>query len=330
MAPLFRTISLLLLTCGLLACVAPIVTRSIATLDIPESRISAAVLYGDSKNGTHLFVGQGSKKTALLLNSKDHIIGTVAAPDGIFATDSDGTLYDVPWFENPYTNLLLILAPPYQEARTINFRRYDTLSVAIDQGRGVFAVTTTYGGNGGGASYAYFFRRGASIPCATVKQPSGMSTFSLGAAFDKEGRLFVRGFVGSGGGGFAMITGECEATRAQLETIPEDIFPEADMQFNINDDLVIGDAYTGHVLTYAHPHNGQFGNPIRTTILSAPPPQGDIPYFRCFVGTGSLIWVNYSQSNEFSEYRYPEGGNPIKTLKISDVGACATNPPFIP
>jgi hypothetical protein len=278
-----------------------------------------------------LFVGQGSRQTSLILNAKDQVVGHVSAPSGIFETDQDGTLYDAPYH---YTNRLLIFAPPYTVAKVLSYRNYGTEAVAIDPKRGVFVVTVTYAGEGGGPSYAYFYRRGGTLPCATVSAPPGSSEFGLGAAFDREGTLFAPVLLGNGNVEFASISGECNATAALINTFPDNqgLYASAKLQFNTNDDLVFG-VLSGQVLTFAHPINGEFSNPISTTTFKIPPHEG-YPQFRCLSSDGRFLWESYGENivktKHFAEFPYPQGGEAVQTLDIYNADACATAPPLIP
>jgi len=328
MSPIHRTIALFSIAGGLAACAPPALQAPNTDALSLRGREAHGIMPAD--NSARLFVGQSNDNTSLILNANGKVIGTAAAPDGVFASDAAGTFYDVPLYINHFTNRVLILQRPYQDSKAISFGKYNALSVAVDVARGVYAVTTTYGGNGGGNSYAYFFKRGASGPCSTVSQPAGIQTFDPGAAFDREGRLFVTATLSSGAVGFAMINGECNAKAAQIELLPgnEVIYPGYKLEFNAKDYLVLGDSYTGHVLTFAHPIHGLFADPISSTVLETPS-KNEIPYFRCLSGDGEFLWANYGQ-DMFAEYRYPQGGSALRKVRLSYTYTCAADPPLKP
>lgn len=268
----------------------------------------------------------------MILNAGGRVVGMAAAPDGDFAVDDDGTLYDTPIFPDGGSNRIWVLAPPYHVSKIIRFD--DRLgsphfSVAVDPRQGLFAIGGYYYQVGGGAvNYAYFYRRGATKPCATL----GHADIALryGAAFDREGQLFF-GASFSSEPGVAIIPGGCKATNLIAAVFPKNpmFYLQNHLQFNADDDLVVGDVLSGHILTYKHPVNGFFGQPIRTTILKTRLPERDVPYFLCLTGDGSHLWANYGP-NAIAEYRYPAGGLPVKVVAVSNAYEGATFPPLVP
>jgi hypothetical protein len=248
-------------------------------------------------------------------------IATIPAPAGHYASDAQGTLYDTP-FGN--TNRLMILDPPYRKiSAEIIFKGYITDTVAVDPRTGVFAVALQKGYQ----FFVQFFKRGSLTSCATVKTPV---QYIFGLAFDREGTLFFLNAFPA----IDSIAGQCQATTMEAYTLPSNPvrYPDAPLFFNKKDELAFMDEDSRTIVTYEHPVDGRFAQPVLTTTLDIPKKDGQ--YLDCASTSGASIWADYYyggyNSKTLSEFRYPEGGKAIHNVDLTDAFTCTAVPPLIP
>jgi hypothetical protein len=285
-------------------------------------RASAGVvdigLWSTGTSNQLLFISSANGKTSVI-NTQQIKVATVPSY-GYEATDAHGNLYVAPVVGGYSTPFLRIFPPPYTKAaHTLNFGQYATDGIAVDNRRGIFAVTTIYAGGGPGGTRIMFFNEDGNVPCKTLTFNGAIAN---GSAFDHEGTLFATNAGGTAV--IAEISGECNATKIVLDTLPLGVYPD-ELYINKNDDIVFENGLKD-VLTYAHPKNGTFGAPVAQTNLD--PVDGKTTYFSCLSSDGQYLWA--ANGDTRSEYRYPQGGAPIFTTHTAPNACLATFPPLAP
>jgi hypothetical protein len=273
-----------------------------------------------------LFVSGGHSKATAIFNAQLEQVGAVSAPYGYFAVDGMRRFYDVP--DNQ--SRLLIFAPPYQHLLAkLDFGEDTPEGIAVDAIHGIVAVPLEkYADGGSGPLYVNFYSitQSGLLLCDTVQTPDA-GEFVPGA-FDREGTLYLIDYSWSGYDGIATIPGGCKATASQFNTIPSQYnLYHGNVFVNSHDDIVFeGDI--NKVVTFAHPVNGAFGNPIAITTLNF---QEEM-FFQCFSSDGRHLWASplLLPNPVFTEYNYPGGGTPLKHGSVANVGVCTPTPPVLP
>jgi hypothetical protein len=293
----------------------------------PERVADYEAQSADSRDASRdlLVVGAGftGPGRTLLFDREHKQIGTIPGPAGNYASDGQGTLYETP-FEN--TNRLMIFDPPYHKIKTeITFKGYITDTVAVDPRTGVFAVALQKGSQ----FFVQFFKHGSVTSCAMVRTPV---QYIFGLAFDREGTLFFLNAFPA----IDSITGQCQATTMQAYVLPSSPvrYPENPLFFNKQDDLAFLDEDARTIVTYKHPSDGKFTQPVLTTTLQLPKGDGrDFQVLDCASSSGTAIWATY-MSNEnprqVSEFRYPQGGKALLDIPLDSAYSCTTVPPLVP
>jgi hypothetical protein len=293
---------------------------------IDRARIPAAVEWWPIA-----FVDELGRHQTAIFNAQNQQIGAFPAPFGSVAFDRQGNYYVAP---AGTSSALFIFQPPYkQKPQLINFGETQlTWGIAVDARTGVLAVSLIYGGGGPGPGYVEFFKHGATSPCAIVESNDGQ--LGPGAAFDREGRLFLDDSLNNGYSAIASISGECSARSIEVDSLPSpSIYPQDQFAFNSDDNLVFEDNNSERILTFAHPKNGKFAPPIATTMLQIPASQLRTGVFlACLTADAQHVWAmpltNYEK--RLLLFRYPQGGTPIGAINVPNGYSCAVTPPLIP
>jgi hypothetical protein len=243
-------------------------------------------------------------------------IGVIRNPPGDVATDSDGNLYFADYNE---ASDFKIYSPPYTQAPAII--RFDAYlyGVGVDQRTGVFVVITVPNSPGGGSSKVFFFRHGELKPCAVVTAPQSMGNLYGHATFDRAGTVFFGNLTESGDEAVVSISGECEP--GPIVRYAPTFYSLERLQFNDHNELVVqsGTPFVGGpIYTFAHPENGELGNPLRTTRLNNL--DGKPVTMEALSSDGKYVWAAPLHTG-FGLYKYPEGGAPIRIVGTGEIVA---------
>jgi hypothetical protein len=253
-------------------------------------------------------------------------VGAIRNPPGDLATDKAGNIYFADYNE---ASDFKIYSPPYTEAPTvIKFDAY-LYGVGVDQRTGVFVVITIPASPGGGSSKVFFFRHGELKPCAVVTAPQSMGNLFGHATFDRAGTVFFENLTESGDGAVVSISGECEP--GPIVSYSPGFYSLERLQFNDHNQLVVqsGTPFVGGpIYTFAHPTNGQLGNPLYTTRLNNL--DGKPVTMEALSSDGKYVWAAPLHTG-FALYKYPEGGSPVRVTRTNEIVATgATFPELAP
>jgi hypothetical protein len=284
----------------------------------------------DGKKSTvALFVSQfGGKKEINVFNADLKQIGVIGQNGGsILAVDAKGDLYDAQ-LDEPY---LEIWKPPYNDPTIVTPPLPRLSSVAVDRRTGVFAILAST--RPGGGATVFFYRPHQTSPCDAVSVGALINTASV---FDREGTLF---FEAGDPQTIFSVSGECSATNVLQLSFKTPIYPGW-IAVSKDDNIVIqsfGSADDKHdakatypIYTYAHPANGQFGDPIATTILTTYGNNPETLERMLALGSdGTTLWGCSNFASGLRLFRYPRGGNSIRTIDTTP-GTVAVFPPLVP
>ncbi len=248
-----------------------------------------------------------------LQGGKNKLVGHINAGGSDLATDAAGDLYSANGFTAPSN--VTIYAPPYTNGPKLTLSGSSVL-VAVSR-QGIVAVGAEACFVSGACSFR-FYPAGSTIACATVAVdqaafPNGV----FGAAFDRKGNLY---FASAGSGNEAplnvgKIDGGCNATKAKTLTTTNSI-PYAgslrvDKAGRIAIDTFTSDLITNAIDAYDPPKGASLGNPVSTTPL----PGSNYNGVFAFQASGLGLWAaNSGLPGGASEYAYPAGGAPQKTI----------------
>ncbi|MEO9262886.1 MAG: hypothetical protein ABI282_02235, partial [Candidatus Baltobacteraceae bacterium] len=184
---------------------------------------------------TVVFAASLGKASVVAFNGSGKLIATMRTGVGTLATDPRGNLYVAPNQEYDVDKLKIFASPYTGSPKVIHIPGQIVRGIAVDQRTGVFAVLSDSSRPGGGPSRITFFMSGATTACNIVHQPRNLTNFFSGAAFDREGVLFL--IAGSAAGHpLASTAGECKAKTVQ-------VYPFRNTQdylaFNADDNLVL-------------------------------------------------------------------------------------------
>ncbi len=285
------------------------------------------VFLSDNDGNVDIFLQSGRQKMV------GQITGFTFADD--LATDSAADLYVADYFSGN----VIIFAPPYTNGPKLMFAAGFPQGVAVSR-QGTVAVTSciTVSGSQCTRQGVLFYAPGSTTPCATVLVDQSVFTYIGLAVFDHQGNLYVDGLNSSPYAAVAAkIDGGCSAKKAKTLTISNTIVNPSSIKVDklgridilntTNKNLAVID-------TYDAPKGGSLGSPISTTSLATPYYAGEFT----FRPSGGNLWLSYESNeapygSEASEYAYPSGGAPGKTVVGSPSSVpfgVAVTPPFVP
>ena len=272
-----------------------------------------------------VFVSDAATSVNIYLQArKNKMVGQITgfAYSADVATDAARNLY--------VTDLLggnvKVFAPPYTKGPKLTINTtggYPELGIAVSS-QGVVGVPTCIVVSGSKCNHAVvLYASGSTMPCATVPL-DGSSYAGLGwAAFDHRGSLYVEGATSNTLNNpiiIAKINGGCRArsyrTLTLGNTIDENnvggIKVDKEGRVAIVDTLSSGSV---QIDTYDPPKGGSLGNPVSIISLVGLPYGGPLT----FLASGRRVWVGNSASSDSptaSEYTYPAGGAPQKSISV--------------
>jgi hypothetical protein len=267
-----------------------------------------------------VFVSYGGTIDIYLQRGKNKLVGQIPAGGTDLATDAAGDLYSAnPIFSSDSGNVT-IYAPPYTDGPKLTLSGSSAL-VAVSR-QGIVAVGTDGCDLSSSPCSFRFYPSGSTTPCATVALdqaafPNGV----YGAAFDRRGNLYA---ASSGSGTEAplnvgKIDGGCNATKAKILTTTNSIPYAASIRVDKAGRIAIftatSDLKTDAIDSYDPPKGASLGNPVSTTPLPGSNYNGTF----AFQASGLGLWaanfgVGSSYRSGASEYAYPAGGAPQKTI----------------
>jgi hypothetical protein len=239
-------------------------------------------------------------------------------PAGI-ATDSAEKLY----VANCGDSNVLIYPKPYTAVATTLQESNECPNGVAVSNAGIVAVFNSPPLSGGVGNVA-IYAKGATSPCATVKNPN--LEIPRYGAFDASGNLFVDGFNSSGTTFVGEVSGGCRATTIAALVTANTIVQASSVQTR-NGSVLIMDLSAGSVgqllnpaiYTYAAPSGGSLGSPKTTTRLT----NGLETMVFTLAPGGNTIWAAHTGIGAGGiEYTYPRG----RLLKAFDI----LNPTFQP
>jgi hypothetical protein len=256
------------------------------------------------------------------------------------ATDVAGDLYVTDLIAaNDYGNVT-VFAPPYTNGPKLTlYPGTPQLGIAVSS-QGVVAVPACTGSQCG--PDVVFYAPGSTTPCATVVLDESIFAGGLGwAAFDGKGSLYVEGATSHTLNNpiiIAKIDGGCNARKYRKLTLGNAIAENSAGGIKIDKTgrIAIVDSLSSNSVqidTYDPPKGGSLGNPVSTTALVGFPNGGPL----AFLASGRRVWVGNSGSSNSptaSEYAYPAGGAPEKSISVSPpneiTAGVAVTPPLVP
>jgi hypothetical protein len=293
-----------------------------------------------------VFVSYGATIGIYLQGGKNKMVGQITVPGTGFdlATDTAGNLYSANIsFSSPSS--VTVYAPPYTKGPklTLSGRTFEPIAVSR-QGTVAVSGCTIPSGTQCGSGFL-FYAAGSSTPCAAILvDPSAFPNGIFAAAFDHNGNLY---FDSAGSGKEAplpvgKIAGGCNAKKAETLTTANMIPYAGDVKVDKAGRIAIlvavgTSSNTLAIDTYAPPKKGSLGNPVSTTPLPPGTVSNNSGSF-AFLASGRAFWNGYggigpSYAAEASEYAYPAGGAPKKTV-IGPAGilpyAVAVTPVLVP
>jgi len=288
-----------------------------------------------TKNDAALFISPFGKRQIEIFNAEYKQIGSIAAPGGILALDGMGNLYDA----KLTADTVQIYSPPYDGhyASVSLPPKEEVAGIAVDQLSGIFAILACQCADSGPDSI-YFYRRNQTTPCNVVA-PSNINQINSSATFDREGTLF---FLAGSGTTLTIysLSGGCQARTAVELSFKHPIYPYGTYGVTKDDSIVVqsfGSPTTRNdtnspwpIYTYAHPVNGQFGDPLTTTVLRM---YGNDKYkveqMLALGSDGATLWGFSNLPSGVRLFRYPQGGGSIRTINTAP-GGLAVFPPLVP
>ncbi len=275
----------------------------------------------------------GANVDIFLQGGKNKMVGQVSGfqSAGELATDTAGDLYVVDYFADNVT----VYAPPYTNGPKLTFQpgRYPGNIAVSRQGTVAVDTCTILSGSQCGEG-VMFYAAGSTTPCATVVA-QGTKAFPNGVAvggFDGKGNLYVYSSL-SGKTTFGKIDGGCNAKRVRTLTINNTIQYAGGIEVDGAGRIAIldGSNPTAVIDTYNPPKGGSLGSPISTTSL--------VSHYGgafTFQASGRGLWLLYqatSGSETASEYAYPAGGAPKKSIigvPSNSYSSVAVTPVLVP
>jgi len=268
-------------------------------------RPAGIVLPASNANAETIYVSQTGRTQVLVLDAHGRTLGSFGSKyrGPTIATDQNGNIYVAGYgeenslqvFHSPRTSdFTLIALPTGQQA----------LDVMVDIKTGIFAVVSA---QNRGPSEVHFFQRGATKACRVVSALPTRFVFGGAGGFDRDGTLYTEVKTINSGDVLVSITGGCKNGRLEMLSFKRPFQLSGRLRFNKANNLVIeADEYPRFpLLTFAHPINGEFSDPIATTTFTY---QGDTPGFTAFTEDGSRFMV--VDQRGVAQYRYPDGGDP--------------------
>jgi hypothetical protein len=271
---------------------------------------------GDSTQ-TQLFVSDSSGSNVDVYDTSGNLLYAVPVPGGqiqSLTTDATGALY-VPVTES--SAVAVFANPKSGKDVLLNDSGNYPVGVAVAPKTQVVAVTNILSTSGGAGSVS-FYEHGKTSSCATVSDATNFARVYF-AAFDANGNLFIDGENAKGSSTVGEIAGGCGAKK--IQTL---VLKDVSLQFpggvavDVKNQIVIGDQIAGSLYTFAQPKKGSLGSPLATTPLQS----GGSSEF-AFTKNGKDLWAA-SGTPGISEYAYPTGGKPIKTLAVGYGGIAVT------
>jgi hypothetical protein len=243
----------------------------------------------------------------------------LSEPQGL-AFDTAGTLYvantsdsQVLAFPKPYTGTPVKLRDSGQYPVGV--------AVASDGTVGVTNMFPTRGGAGSVSIYA----KGATSPCATVRNGSFARAYF--DAFDKAGKLYVDGTNAGGRFVVGKVTGECRAKSIAPLSVANEIGSPGGVAVLTDGDIALGDQaglnVTSIVYTYKPPSGGFLGPPTKTTTLKAVYDGVDF----AFKQFDHSLWIVDAGAGDFAEYTYPAGAGITAFPNFEQPAGVAAYPP---
>lgn len=170
----------------------------------------------------------------------------------------------------------------------------------------------------GGPGSVSFYERGKTKACANVSDATNFARVYF-EAFDANGNLFVDGASAAGRTTVGEIAGGCGAKKIQplvLKGVTLQ-FPGG-VAVNVKNQIVVGDQQAGVLYTFAQPKGGSLGKPLATTPLRS---GGTVGF--ALTKNGTDLWAASGYPG-ISEYAYPAGGTPVKSLAVGYGGIAVT------
>lgn len=266
-----------------------------------------------------VFLSDGGANVDIFLQGyKNKMVGQVSgfqSASGL-ATDTAGDVYVVDYFADNAT----VYAPPYTNGPklTLQTDRYSGNIAVSRQGTVAVDTCTILSGSQCGQGIL-FYAAGSTTPCATVLTQD-KKAFANGAGvggFDGKGNLYIDGSNSVNTTSIGKIDGGCNAKRVRTLTINNTIQHAGRIEVDKAGRIAIEDVSTPNdavIDTYNPPKRGSLGNPVSTTSLTVPYYGGPFT----FQASGRGLWLIYqtygSSSFTASEYAYPAGGAPKKSI----------------
>jgi hypothetical protein len=263
-----------------------------------------------------VFVSYGGTIDIYLQGGKNKLVGQITGPDGVdLATDTARNLYSAN--ETFSTSSVTVYAPPYTNGPKLTLPGgAGFFGIAVSR-RGTVAVAgcTTFGSNC--HSEAVFYAAGSTTACATVPISQQALQNIDSAAFDRKENLYVTTLRSPAAIG--KIDGGCNAKKARTLATTNTIQYAGSIRIDSAGRIAVMTAtgtssFTIAIDTYDPPKEGSLGSPVSTTPL----PSNVVGWF-AFLDSGRALWASVeglgsSNAPGASEYAYPAGGAPQKTI----------------
>jgi hypothetical protein len=264
-----------------------------------------------------VFLSDGGANVDIFLQGgKNKMVGQVSGFQlaETLATDTAGDLYVVDYFADTR-----VYAPPYTNGPklTLHPGRYSG-DIAVSRQGTVAVITCTILSGSQCGQGVLFYAAGSTTPCATVLTQD-QKAFANGvgnAGFDGKGNLYIDGLNSVNTTSIGKIDGGCNAKRVRTLTINNPIQHAGSIEVNKAGQIAILDSSNSNdavIDTYNPPKGGSLGNPISTTSLTVSA-YGALFTFQASGRGLWLIWHVGSGSPIASEYAYPAGGAPKKSI----------------
>jgi hypothetical protein len=265
-----------------------------------------------------VFLSDGGANVDIFLQGgKNKMVGQVSGFQSAeeLATDTPGDLYVVDYFADT-----TVYAPPYTNGPklTLHPGRYPG-DIAVSRQGTVAVITCTILSGSQCGQGVLFYAAGSTTPCATVLTQD-QKAFANGvgnAGFDGKGNLYIDGLNSVNTTSIGRIDGGCNAKRVRTLTINNTIQHAGSIEVNKAGQIAILDSSNSNdavIDTYNPPKGGSLGSPVLTTSLTVPNYAGPFT----FQASGRGLWLLYqtsmSSSETASEYAYPAGGAPKKSI----------------
>lgn len=267
-----------------------------------------------------LFVSDGNVEI-YLQSGKNKLVGQIAGlPSLDLATDDAANLYSAN-LALSYSNVT-IYAPPYTKGPKLTLQGgRENLGVAVSRQGTVAVMACTIPSGSQCGQGVIFYAVGSTTPCARVLvDPAAFSGgFGLGA-FDHDGNLYVDGQnANTNAPAFAKIGGGCHPKKAKPLTVANAFAYAGSIKIDKSGRIVVlalTNSNTPVIYAYDAPKKGSLGSPVSTTPLAN---SGNLAGTFALRGTGRGLWAGVdgltpSYASGASEYTYPSGGAPVKTV----------------